>query len=284
MTQSKMVSVGDAVITRAQSSVLLFYRVGTGLATTGAIDTSGNYSDLRNYTFDRRWSHLFPLGNGLVLFNNVDPGGTMLMGRVQPDGSYHDLKTHTSFGLAHNVVAISDDIVLARYSFGDVTIGRVDTDGSYTIVRSHSGFDPWEFVVSTRDGLVLFYNQSRRTAATIRVQHDGSYQDLKSYRGFDAWTHIISTTNRIVLFYNEFTGAAATGRIDPNGNYADLRNYQFDRSWRYVVPTVDGHVFFFSGITGREALLGRIDADGSYTDGPVINGDFDPWTFIGSVI
>ena len=275
-------TAGAAVGT--QTGVLLFYKIDTGLATTGRIDAGGNYTDLMNHNFDRGW-RVFPLGDGSVLFNKtIPPDSSLLVGRVQADGSYQDLREFPRFGNPATLVPVGDNIVLDyRSADNAIVFWRVENDGGLVRLKSHR-FDGGASVVSTHDGLALFYRADRRTAATIRVSSDGNFQNLKNHTGFDAWTHIISTTNRILLFYNEFTGAAATGRLDADGNYADLGTFEFDRNWRYVVPTMDGHVLFFSGLRGARALLGRIDGNGRYMDGPVVTGGFDPWTYIVPVI
>ena len=285
MAHAKESEGAAAAITGAQTGVLLFYNIETGLATTGRIDTGGNYADLKNHNFDRGWSGVFPLGNGLVLFNKRPPESSLLVGRVQPDGSYHDLREFPRFGNPVRMVPVGGDIVLEYRSNNDVILWRVNqADGSLFRLRGHSGFDNWLFAVSTHDGLVLFYRQNTGTAATIRVHNDGTFQDLKSFSGFEIWTHIVSTTDRILLFYNEGTGAAATGRLGPEGDFVDLATFSLDRNWRYVVPTIDGHVLFFSNLKQQGAALGRIDANGVFADGPALNTQFDPWTYIVSVI
>jgi hypothetical protein len=293
MTQAERPQSVGTAITGGKTGVLLFYRFRTGLATVGRVDTSGNYTDLRNHQFDKNWVRLFPLSNGVVAFNkgpdDPEKPNSLLLGRVQPDGTYGDLQEYLSFGFLTGVVTVTDNIALVyraptQVTISEVTIWRVQEDGQLMRLGIHGGFDSWTHVVSTHDGLVLFYNQASHKAATIRVQ-DGRYQDLKSF-GFDSWSHVISTTNRILLFYNQFTGAAATGRIKDDGTFVDLCSFGLDRGWLQIVPTLDGHVFFsaVSGGPPRRASLGKIDANGAYTDGPVVNPDFDVWSVVLSVL
>jgi hypothetical protein len=286
MAQAERVRRAGGPVANTGTGVLLFYRFDTGLATTGRIDASGAYADLRNHNLDPGWHQVFPLRDGLVLFNRSPKSGLgdLVAGRVLSDGSYQDLRTNVAFGYTRNLVEIGDNVVLAYMNQHDVRIGRIEADGSYVVLRNHGGFDPVTAVVSTHDGLVLLYERTYGRIATIRVNSDGSYQDLRSQTGFDYWTHIIATTNRILLFYNEYSGAAVTGRMDANGSYADLRTYRFDPYWRYIVPTMDGHVLFVSNLKGSKPILGTIDAEGGYADGPSLGGGFDAWSFIGSVL
>src|SRR5687768_4669365 len=98
--------------TGTDAGVLFFYRLDTGLATTGRLDSSGTYTDLRNHNLDRGWHQILPLQNGLVLFNHFARSGfgDLVAGRVLPDGSYQDLRTNVAFGYAAQLVGISDNV------------------------------------------------------------------------------------------------------------------------------------------------------------------------------
>lgn len=276
-----MALAGEA---HAGEGILLFYNYSTGIATTGQVDANGNYSDLRNFSFDRAWGWITPAGDGLVLFHGsgmaYGSATPMATGQVEADGSFQDLKSLPGSVGGHVFVSPRDGMLLVVNNGNHVaTTGRIDEFGNFIPLRTFPGFDEvWTHLVSPGNGLVLFYSSITGNVVIGRVGIRGDYQDLRSYRNFDQWSQIISTSDGILVFYNRATGAAATGRIDAVGNYSDLSFFELRPGGR-VVSTTNGWVVFFHG-TG--AWFGKIGPQGNYISGPYMNG-FDSWSEIVSV-
>jgi hypothetical protein len=112
-------------IPAAAQDLLLFYDQKTGAATVGLLHGNGSYQDLRNHAFDRDWTLIQPVGNGIVLFYNQRTG-LAATGRVAANGTYTDLKTlNLSPGWSQIVPLTQGKLLFYNTGTGEAVTGVV---------------------------------------------------------------------------------------------------------------------------------------------------------------
>ena len=257
----------------------LRYNYGSGQARTGTLTPEGVAIMLRDFPLDPQWFQLVALGNGRVAFlNNVTR--MLTVGDVGLDGTFADVANNQQVDLAHQLVAVHDDMLLsylvratAGGYRGTAVTGRVAANGTYTRLSEPLLFDFWTHIVPVNDGLVLFFNTYSRLAATGRVTGDGGFADVGTFPDFDAWTHIHAASDGTLLFYNINTGAAASGRVRPDGTFVNLHSAFLGTGVSFL-PTRDGRMVVFRQSDTLVAGFGGIN--GWFFDARTVNGLITP--------
>jgi hypothetical protein len=279
-------------IPAAAQDLLLFYDQKTGAATVGLLHGNGSYQDLRNHAFDRDWTLIQPVGNGIVLFYNQRTG-LAATGRVAANGTYTDLKTlNLSPGWSQIVPLTQGKLLFYNTGTGEAVTGVVAADGSYRDLRSVPAVGRgWFHFGETRNG-TLFLNRlviqnpgdtnySYASTATGRILPDGSYvaRSVNSQRWPIAWSLTPIFGNGILLF-DYLTGRGYLALLDSNPTADRLVSVSGIPQWSSIVVTSNDMILLRSpsGTTSGNLVP---DTASSYKYVPLRSLAFDAnWSHI----
>jgi hypothetical protein len=264
--------------------ISLFYRAGDGVAVTGSVDGGGGFANLRTVGgFSVGWTHVVPVGMGLLLFYRSGDG-VAVTGRADGAGRFVSLRGVGGFmaGWTHIVPVGGGRLLFYRSGDGAAVTGRVDDDGAFVMLRGVGPFQTgWAHIVPAGGGQLLFYRSGDGTAVTGRVDNEGGFATLRTVGGFQTgWTHIAAVGGGRLLFYRSGDGTAVTGRVDDGGGFVTLRTVGgFQTGWTQVVPAGGGRLLFYRSGDGT-AVTGRVDDGGGFATLRTV-GEFQTgWTHI----
>lgn len=166
--------------------LLLFYLVEytesgyRGSAFTGRVSADGSFTRLSEpYQWDF-WTHIVPVGDGLVFFYN-SYSHLAATGRVTGDGGFADLQTFPGFDPWIRIVAGADQTLLFYNAItGAAASGRVEADGSFVNLTS-AFLGPGLRLVATRDGRIVIFRLSDVLVARFPV--NGWFFDARRVNG-----------------------------------------------------------------------------------------------------
>jgi hypothetical protein len=212
----------------------------------------------------------------LLMFYRPGSGntGVAVTGRLDANGNYFDLATHTGFDFWTHIVPVgttSGLVLFQEQPSRKAAVGLVGTDGSFADKNNQPDAPFTPVVVSTRDGILIFYQSASENgvnfglAQTGRLAANGSFVPLSEPRRLDYWSHVVPTIDGLVLFSLADEGIAATARLSPEGAFQDLKGFTGFDPWTHIVSSSDGVLLFYNAGTGA-AVTGTLDAEGNYTD------------------
>lgn len=279
-------------IPQDNSGQYMFYNNTQGKAVIGKVDASGNYSDLKVAIASGAvgWTHIVPLGKGLLLWYNKNSGLTVL-GYVSNDAIYSDIDNDTTLGAGWtNVVSAGNNMIL-YYKAGTGTGGtaRVNPDGSISILKVYTTFNTgWTHIAGLDTGILVFYQRNSSTAATARVDADGNLVNLKTFTNWTTvWDRLVPGIQGRLLQYYTIDGRAVVSSFDETGAETVLARYPdasrgeppLPNGWPFVVGGSNGTLLWYNDSSGN-ARTGRLGGDGSVTFYNTYTGSFTPWDIV----
>ena len=82
-----------------------------------------------------------------------------------------------------------------------------------------------------------------------------------------------------LLFYNDQTGDCVFGIFRANGDYEEQGGFMAGGGWTHVTRINDGLIFFYNSGNG-DALVGRVNADATWSELRRSAGEFSTWSIV----
>jgi hypothetical protein len=239
---------------------ILFFN-GGGAGQPAILDQQGtifNQKSFQHNTAD--WTHLLSIGGGFLLFYKNAGGGRI--GKLNPDGSYQDLRVGIPYGGGRTSLAAlgNNRIALFNRTTKELVVEVIGADANPIDLKSTILPLPWEHMVGTGPAgdLLYFYmddpaDQFTRKAVG-RVDAQGNYTNIyavterpRASEPRGGWT-ITPLDSTHVLRYNMGSGQYYIDEIAQDATVSVSPQRTMDPGWTNFAYFAPGRVLGAHGV------------------------------------